>query len=127
MPVSVNEQTVDAATLNETAASGAVNFNNIKSIGELHALTAGLAGQNLGQAQQRLNEIANNLVAQSMASAQQIADQSGRTAQRLSEAAFLAAQDNANAAAAFGRAMTARTSRFLLDISAEEAVGFAKQ
>lgn len=105
-----------ADTLDPASAAAAVSFNNVKNLGELHALTAGLSGQNVLAQQQRVNEIANSVLANSMNAAQQMAQ--------------LAASQSLNLAASqaqLQQAITGRVARFMLDLSAEEAVAFTKQ
>lgn len=97
-------------------AADAVNFTNVKNVGELHALTAGLSGQNQLAQQQRVNELANNVMASAMQSGQQLAQLAGQQALQISQNAALLSQ-----------VITGRVSRFILDTSAEEAVSFEKQ
>lgn len=104
MPSAVHEQTADA-----------VNLNNIKSIGELHALTAGLSGQNQLSLQQRVNEIATSNFQNALTSAQQLTQLAGQQALQISADA-----------AALRMAMLGRTTRHVLDMSAEQAAAFEK-
>lgn len=93
MPTSVNEQAADA-----------VNFNNVKVIGEVPASTMGLALQDAVNSQRRMQAVADSVAANIMNTAQQ-------------------AERNASILA---QAMMARASRFMLDISGEQAAAFEK-
>lgn len=105
IPAVLNEQTVDT-----------VNAANFKNVGELHALTAGLSGQNMLNLQQRTQEMALANMQLSMQSAQQLAQLAGQQALNIQ-----ASQ------AQLQQAITGRVARFMLDLSAEEAVAFTKQ
>ena len=98
MPVTANEQTVDT-----------ISTTNVKNVGELHALTAGLSGQNQLANQQRMTDAMSAAAINAVNAGQQMAQ--------------LAAQQ----ALTLSAAIQARTARFLLDTSAEEAVAFTKQ
>jgi hypothetical protein len=105
---------------------GSVNVNNTKGLADMAQVSMGIATQNQVQSQARINDVANNIVAQSLASAQQIADQAGRSAQRLAESAFIAAQNQASLAAAFAQAVTTQSVKRILDLSIENAVADQK-
>lgn len=105
MPSTVSEQTVDALTL-----------NNVKVIGEGPALSTGLSQQNAVAQQQRVNDLSNSVLANSMNAAQQMAQLASQQALTLSQNGAILAQ-----------AMVGRVGRFVLDTSGEEAVAFTKQ
>jgi hypothetical protein len=101
----VNEQTVDSVAL-----------VNSKILGEMHAMTAALATQTQAQQQQRINELSASVLANSMNSAQQLAQLAGQQALNL-----------AASQAQLQQAITGRVARFMLDLSAEQATAFAQE
>lgn len=104
MPNTVNEQTVDAVTLEE-----------IKVFGTLPTMTAATSQQNQVAQQQRVNDLANSVLANAMNSAQQMAQLAGQQALQISADA-----------AALRMAMLGRVTRHVLDISGEQAAAFEK-
>lgn len=105
MPKELNEQVVDEVT--------ALNFKNIA---EMHSLTAGLSGQYQLAAQQRVNDTANAVHANALNAAQQIAQLAGQQALTMSANAQMLSQ-----------AFLGRATRTILDVSAEQAVGFMQE
>lgn len=105
MPDELNKQVVDQVT--------ALNFKNLA---ELHSLTGGLAGQYQLAAQQRVNDTANAVHANALNAAQQIAQLAGQQALTMSANAQMLSQ-----------AMLGRVGRTVLDVSAEQAVGFMQE
>jgi hypothetical protein len=94
MPTTVNEQAIDALTLEE-----------VKNIAGLHALTAGLSGQNQLTNQQAVDVISREAL------------QSG----------IAIGREWASGAMNIGRAVQARAIRFIMDTSAQEAISFTRQ
>lgn len=105
MPPTLNEQVVDEVT--------ALNFKNLA---ELHSLSAGVAGQNQIAQQQRVNDTANSVHANAMNAAQQIAQLAAQQALTMATNGQMLSQ-----------AMVGRVSRHVLDLSAEQTVGFMQE
>jgi hypothetical protein len=101
----VNEQTIDSITI-----------TNTKLLAELHGLSAGVSGQNQIAQQQRVNDTANAVHANTLSAAQQMAQLAGMQALQISQNGAMLAQ-----------AMTGRVARHILDLSAEQAVAFSKE
>src|SRR6266436_5094853 len=105
MPAVVNEQAADA-----------VAYGNVKILGDGPALTTALSQQNATAGQQRMNELAASVLANSMNAAQQFGQL----------AAQQALQVSANSAA-IQQAMLGRVTRHILDLSGEQAAAFEKE
>jgi hypothetical protein len=91
-------------TVNSQAAD-AVNFNNVKVLGEVPAHSIGLAMQNAVSQQQRVNEIATASFQNALTAANNITQ------------SWIPIQ----------QAMVGRVARHVLDVSAEQAAAFEKQ
>lgn len=105
MPLTLNEQVADAVTA-----------ENFKVGGGAPAHSMNLALQNAAGQQHRVNELANSVLGNAMNSAQQMQQLASQQALNMSANA-------ANLATAFN----ARAARFVLDISGEQAAGFARE
>jgi hypothetical protein len=104
MPADVHEQ-----------AAAAVNFNNVKVVGEGPALSTGLSQQNAVAQQQRVNELASSVLGNAMNASQQFGQLAAQQALQIS----------ANSAA-IQQAMLGRVTRHILDLSGEQAAAFEK-
>ena len=101
--------------MNEQAAD-AVNFNNVKVIGEGPALSTGLAQQNAVAQQQRINELSSSVLGNTMNAAQQMAQLAAQQATQISQNGAMLSQ-----------AMTGRVARMIMDLSAEQAAAFDRE